>query len=98
MSTILMALALGAFSMIIVFFSGLASGVVRLGTLSLRSLIAFCITSVITYLVMFAFELYDAKRRQEADKIAKELAADSDTAVTDAGNFQPINPTDIPRA
>lgn len=93
-----MALTLGAFSMIIVFFAGLASGVVRLGTLSLRSLIAFSITSIATYLIMFAFELYDSKRRQEADKIAKELAADSDTAVSEAGNFQPINPTDIPRA
>lgn len=98
MSTILMALTLGACSMIIVFFAGLASGVVRLGTLSLRSLIAFCITSVATYLIMFAFELYDERQRQEADKVAKELAGDSDTAVTDAGNFQPINPTDIPRA
>lgn len=98
MSTVLMALTLGAFSMIIVFFAGLASDVVRLGTLSLRSLIAFCTTSVATYLIMFAFELYDSKRRQEAEKVANELAADSDTAINNAGNFQPINPNDIPRA
>ena len=96
-----MALAVGAFSMITVFFSGLASGLVRMGTLSLRSFIAFCITSVTVYLILFMFELYDEKRRKKADEIAKELAGDnaeSDTAVSNAGDFQPINPTDIPRA
>ena len=104
MSTILMALSLGAVSMIIVFISGMMSGVVRLTTLSLRSLIAFCVTSAVTYFVMLMFEMYDERRRKEADAVAKELAKDENSeggekpADNAQANFQPVNPSDYPQA
>ncbi len=106
MSTILMALSLGAVSMTVVFISGMVSGVVRLGTLSLRSLFAFCLTSAFTYFILMLFEMYDERRRKEAETVAKELAADEEDSVeensagneTTPGNFQPVNPSDYPQA
>lgn len=106
MSTILMALSLGAISMIIVFISGMISGDVRLGTLTLRCLLSFCVSSAVVYFLLMIFEMYDESRRKEAEKVAKELAenAEGDESSADenseseAGNFQPINPSDIPHA
>ena len=106
MSTILMALSLGAVSMIIVFISGMMSGVVRLGTLSLRSFIAFCVTTALTYFILMLFEMYDERRRKEAEAVAKELAGDEENSAdenlegedTTPGNFQPVNPSDYPQA
>lgn len=104
MSTILMALSLGAVSMIIVFISGMMSGVVRLGTLSLRCLFAFCVTTALTYFILMLFEMYDERKRKEADAISKELAADEENSAdensedTTPGNFRPVNPSDYPQA
>ena len=103
MSTILVALSLGAVSMIIVFISGMMSGVVRLGTLTLRSLIAFCVTSFLAYLVLMLFEMYDKSRRKKAEQIAKELSQSEEAenpveSENTQGNFQPINPSDYPQA
>lgn len=106
MSTILMALSLGAVSMIIVFISGMMSGVVRLGTLSLRCLFAFCMTTALTYFILMLFEMYDERKRKEADAIAKELAGDEENSAeenpagedTTPESFQPINPSNYPQA
>lgn len=104
MSTILMALSLGAISMIIAFISGMISGDVRLGTLTLRCLFAFCVSSAIVYFLLMIFEMYDENRRKEAEKVAKELAENptgeenSEEENSAAEGFQPINPSDIPRA
>ena len=102
MSTILMALSLGAISMVIVFISGMISGDVRLGTLTLRCLLAFCVSSAVVYFLLMIFEMYDENRRKEADKVAKELAENTDgeenSEDSGAEGFQPINPSDIPRA
>lgn len=104
MSTILMALSLGVVSMIIVFISGMMSGVVRLGTLSLRCLFAFCVTTALTYFIMMLFEMYDERRRKEAEAVAKELAGDEENSAggnfqdNTPGNFQPVNPSDYPQA
>ena len=68
MARILMALSFGAVSLVIVFISGLMSGVVRLGTVTLRSLLAFCVSSVIVFFILFAFDTFD-------EKIGKKLAA-----------------------
>ena len=94
--------------MIIVFISGLASGDVRLGTLTWRCLIAFCVSGAVVYFLLMIFEMYDENRRKKAEQIAKELAADEKSEEnsenenpTDndaAEGFQPINPSDIPRA
>ena len=105
MSTILMALSLGAVSMIVVFISGMMSGVVRLGTISLRSLLAFCVTSAFTYFILMMFEMYDEHKRKEMDAVAKELAEDEENSAGEnsaenntPGNFQPVNPSDYPQA
>lgn len=104
MSTILTALSLGAVSMIIVFISGMMSGVVRFGTLSLRCLFAFCITTALTYFILMLFEMYDERKRKEAEKVAKELAGDEENLAgenfqnTATGDFQPVNPNDYPQA
>lgn len=106
MSTILMALSLGAVSMIIVFISGMMSGAVRFGTLSLRGFIAFCVTTALTYFILMLFEMYDERKRKEIEAVTKELAADEENSATENpsaednthGNFQPVNPSDYPQA
>ena len=92
--------------MIVVFIAGLASGDVRLTTLTFRCLLAFCVSSAAIYFILMMFEMYDESRRKEAEKIAKELAENEQTEESKdenveseaTGNFQPINPSDIPRA
>lgn len=100
MSTTLMALSLGAVSMIIVFISGMMSGVVRLGTLTLRSLFAFCVTSVLTYFILMLFEMYDESRRKKSEEISKELVKDEETSEDESSpeGFRPVNPNDYPQA
>lgn len=103
MSTILMALSLGAISMIIVFISGMVSGDVRLITLTLRCLFSFCVSSAVVYFLLMLFEMYDESKRKEAEEVAKELAASSENEGTSktentAADFRPINPSDIPHA
>lgn len=91
MSTILMALSLGAVSMIITFLAGLASGVVRVGTLALRCCFAFCLASAICYFLLMLFELYDERLQKKTEQIEKEVAEgeeDSEGEGTQE-NFQP---------
>ncbi len=108
MSTILMALSLGAISMIIVFISGMMSGDVRLTTLTLRCLLAFCVSSAAVYFLLMIFEMYDESRRKKIAEVEKELVENAEgkenseeensESENAEGNFQPINPNDIPQA
>lgn len=111
MSTILMALSLGTISMIIVFISGLMSGVVRLGTLTLRSLIAFCLTSAASYFLMMLFDLMMENNKKEQKKVEEELAEDEEGFEEEVftaedqpppqqqqPGFQPLNANDLPNA
>lgn len=50
---------------------------VRLGTLSLRALFAFCMTSAASYFLMMLFDLYDDMKLKEMQKLAAELEAES---------------------
>ena len=88
MSTILMALSLGAVSMIITFLAGLASGVVRVGTLALRCCFAFCLASAICYFLLMMFELYDERLQKKNEEVVKEVAEDSEGENAEEG-FQP---------
>ena len=88
MSTILMALSLGAVSMIITFLAGLASGVVRVGTLALRCCFAFCLASAICYFLLMMFELYDERLQKKNEEVVKEVAEDSEGENSEEG-FQP---------
>ena len=90
MSTILMALSFGAISMAVTFIAGLASGVVRIGTLALRSCFAFCLASAACYFLLMLFEMYDEKHQKEAEKIAAELASEGEEGETsESEGFQP---------
>ena len=74
MATILMALSLGAVSMIITFLAGLASGVVRVGTLALRSCFAFCLASAACYFLLMLFDMYNERLQKTDEQIEKEVA------------------------
>ena len=69
------ALALGTVSMIIVFIAGMTSGVVRWGTLVLRILFAFCMTSAASYFFMMLFDYYDEMKIKKLKAEAEALEA-----------------------
>jgi len=73
-STILMALSLGAVSMIITFLAGMASGVVRVGTLALRSCFVFCLASAACYFLLMLFDLYNERLQKKDEQIENEVA------------------------
>lgn len=77
MPILLTALALGTVSMIIVFISGMASGVVRWGTLALRVLFAFSMTSAASYFFMMLFDYYDEMKVRKLREAAEALEAES---------------------
>ena len=95
MSTILMALSLGAVSMIITFLAGLASGVVRVGTIALRSCFAFCLASAACYFILMLFDLYNERLQRETEQVEEEVAAEDEEATSNQEteapqeNFQP---------
>lgn len=90
MKILLIALSLGFLSMIIVFISGMTSGVVRLGTIAWRTFFSFCMTSAATYFLMMAFDLYQELKAKKLQKLKEEIekaenpAVDSDAAVAEA--------------
>lgn len=109
MNYLLTALLLGVVSMIIVFVSGLTSGVVRLTTLALRAVFAFSMTSAATYFVMMLYDYYEEIKMKKLQKeteaiIAEETPAENiETAETAEEQspqsetvFQPINANDLP--
>lgn len=95
MSTILMALSFGAISMIVVFLSGMASGVVRVWTLMLRCGLAFCLTSAACYFLLIMLEMYYQRLHKEEEQVASELA--EETAEEGEENFQPTEADEVPR-
>ena len=73
-----MALSLGAISMIVTFMSGMISGVVRVGTLALRSCFVFCLASAVAYFVLMLFDMYNEKLKKEQEEAEKEAAEEED--------------------
>jgi|GEM_PF-2101351 len=87
-----MALAVGAISMIVVFISGMASGVVRVWTVALRCGLAFCVVSAASYFLLILLEMYYNRLQREAEQIAAEVAAESESEnSTDTEEVQSAN-------
>lgn len=84
MPILLTALALGTISMIIVFISGMASGVVRWSTLALRVLFAFSMTSAASYFFMMLFDYYDEMKLRKLREAAEALEAENAPPVEEA--------------
>ena len=90
MSTILMALSLGALSMVITFISGMASGVVRFGTLALRSFLVFALASAACYCLFILFDMYDERHKKLAEKLAEEATkGEEGEENSESEGFQP---------
>lgn len=102
MPILLTAFALGAVSMIIVLISGLSSGLVRLGTLSLRAVFAFCMTSAASYFLMMLFDLYEElkqkKLQQAAEAEALEVSAPVEEAAEPVETVEKVDAVEAPEA
>ena len=86
MSKILMALALGAISMIVVLISGLSSGVVRIWTLAFRCCLAFCITGGFCYFLLIFVEMYYERLQKEKEQVENELAEGEENSQSEENN------------
>ena len=89
--------------MVIVFVSGLSSGVVRLTTLALRSVFAFAMTSAATYFIMMLYDYYEEIQAKKLKKdVAEIVNEESQTENVEEKSpqpevsFQPINTNDLP--
>lgn len=100
MKVLLTALLLGAVSMIIVFFSGLFSGLVRFSTLLIRTVWAFSMTSAATFFLIMLFDYFDEiqtkKLKKEAEQIIQEETLAPNAESQTAEDFQPINASTLP--
>lgn len=103
MNYLLTALLLGVVSMIIVFVAGLTSGVVGLGTLAIRTVFAFAMTSAASYFLLMLYDYYEEiqakKLKKDVEKIVaeenpKENAAEQSPQPENV--FQPINAGNLP--
>ena len=99
---LLTALLLGTVSMIIVFCSGLFSGVVRLNTLLIRTIWAFSMTSAASFFLIMLFDYYQEIQEKKLKKEAEEIingetpAENNETETQAAEVFQPINANSLP--
>ena len=104
---LLTALALGCVSMFIVFFAGLNSGVVRLGTLAIRTVFAFAMTSAATYFLLMLYDYYEEIQAKKLKKDVEEIVTEESVAETSDKNaaeqsqnnvegFQPMNAENLP--
>ena len=104
MNFLLTALLLGTVSMIIVFVSGISSGVVRLTTLAFRSVFAFAMTSAATYFIMMLYDYYEEIQTKKLKKEVEETIAEEEISAEPVAEqspqpevtFQPINANDLP--
>ena len=98
---LLTALALGCVSMFIVFFAGLNSGVVRLGTLAIRTVFAFAMTSAATYFLLMLYDYYEEIQANEEIVTEESVAETSDKNAAEQSQnnvegFQPMNAENLP--
>lgn len=98
MNYLLTALLLGVVSMIIVFIAGLTSGVVGLGTLAIRTVFAFAMTSAASYFLLMLYDYYEEiqakKLKNEVEKIVTEEKSEQNAAEQSPqpeNAFQPMN-------
>lgn len=100
---LLTALLLGVVSMIIVFVSGLTSGVVGIFTLILRSVFAFAMTSAAIYFLLMVFDYFNETPKNEVEEFATEEIATEETPAENVETpptqgFQPMNADNLPKA
>lgn len=101
MNFLLTALLLGVISMIIVFISGLTSGVVGIFTLILRACFAFAMTSAATYFLLMLFDYYEETQTKQLQKESEEITqeetpAETSEEQTPPPGFQPMNASNLP--
>ena len=100
MNFLLTALLLGVISMIIVFISGLTSGVVGIFTLILRACFAFAMTSAATYFLLMLFDYFEETQTAELKKEVEEILQEETPAETSEEKtpegFQPMNASNLP--
>lgn len=96
--------------MLIVFIAGISSGVVRMGTLGLRAIFAFAMTSAASYFLMMLWDLYDEKTRPKPEPVEEEPPEEvapveevpevppQEPAPPPVPNFQPMNANELPKA
>lgn len=105
MNFFLTALLLGFVSMIIVFISGLTSGVVGFATLAIRAVFACAMTSAATYFIMMLFDYYEEmqakKLKQDVEEIIQETPAENAENIEsppqqETETFQPMSAENLP--
>lgn len=103
MNFLLTALVLGVVSMIIVFVSGLSSGVVRLSTLAIRTVFAFAMTSAATYFLLMLYDYYEEMQAKKLKKDVEEIVAEEKTdesaaeqSTNNATGFKPLSTENLP--
>lgn len=99
MNFLLTAILLGVVSMIIVFVSGLTSGVVGIFKIILRSCFAFAMTSAAVYFLLMIFDYFNEKPKDEFEEIAtEEPPAENVETPPQTPDFQPMNADNLPKA
>jgi len=100
---LLTALLLGVVSMIIVFVSGLNSGVVRLSTLAIRTVFAFAMTSAATYFLLMLYDYYEEIQAKKLKKDVEEIVTEekpqepaAEQSPNNAEGFQPMSTENLP--
>lgn len=98
MNFLLTALLLGVVSMIIVFVSGLMSGVVGIFTLIIRTAFAFAMTSAAIYFLLMVFDYFNETPKNEVEEIATEETPAETVETPPTQDFQPMNADNLPKA
>lgn len=84
------AFVISIISVVIVFVAGIMSGVVRLGTLLMRALLAFFMTGAASYFLLMLFDLYYEKQKHKLD--TEKVDATSQPAEGKAAEVTPTTP------
>lgn len=99
MNFLLTAILLGVISMIIVFVSGLTSGVVGIFTIMLRTVFAFCMTSAAVYFLLMLFDYFNETPKNELEEITtEETPAENVETPPQTPDFKPMNADNLPKA
>ena len=100
MNYLVTALLLGVVSMITVFVAGFTGGVVGLGTLAIRTVFAFAMTSAATYFLLMLYDYYEEiqakKLKKDVEKILTEDNAAEQSPQPEENAFQPMGTENLP--
>ena len=83
-------------AVVIVFVSGMTSGVVRMNTLLTRTFYAFLMSGAASYLLLMIFDWY--YERQHKKFSAEQPSQDKPAEENKQEGFQPINANELPKA